>query len=73
MRNAVSPTRRIAAGLLLAILLSVVGYQVLRRLNSHAPDALLKRADEVSWLCEITCINFPNHTKIYTIKVCFCI
>ncbi len=50
MRNAVSPTRRIAAGLLLAVLLSVVGYQVLRRLNSHAPDALLKRADEMSWL-----------------------
>ncbi len=50
MRISVSPTFRIAAGLLLAVLLSVVGYQVFRRLNSHAPEALLKRADEMSWL-----------------------
>ena len=39
------PTLRIAAGLLLAVLLRVVGYQVVRRLNSHGPEALLKRAD----------------------------
>jgi len=50
MRIASSPTLRIAAGLLLAVLLSVVGYQVFRRLNSHGPEALLKRADEMSWL-----------------------
>ena len=50
MRIAVFPTLRIAAGLLLAVLLSVVGYQVLRRRNSRAPDALLKRADDLSWL-----------------------
>ncbi len=50
MRIASSPTLRIAAGLLLAVLLSVVGYQVVRRLNSHGPQALLKRADDLSWL-----------------------
>ena len=50
MRIASSPTLRIASGLLLAVLLSVVGYQVVRRLNSHGPDALLKRADEISWV-----------------------
>ena len=50
MRIASSPNARIAAGLLLAVLLSVVGYQVARRLNSHGPEALLKRADDLSWL-----------------------
>jgi hypothetical protein len=45
MRIATFPILRIAAGLLLAVLLSVVGYQVVRRLNSHGPEALLKRAD----------------------------
>jgi hypothetical protein len=50
MRIASSPTHRIAAGLLLAALLSVVGYQVVRRLNSHGPEALLKRADYLSWI-----------------------
>ncbi len=50
MRNTVSFTVRIAAGLLLAVLLSVVGYQLLRRRNSDAPEALLKQADEMSWL-----------------------
>jgi hypothetical protein len=49
MRVASSPTLRIAAGLLLAVLLSVVGYQVARRLNSHGPEALRKRADGSSW------------------------
>jgi carboxyl-terminal processing protease len=46
MRIAFSSTFRIAAGLLLAVLLSCVGYQVLRRRNSGAPEALLTRADE---------------------------
>ncbi|HEY1805808.1 MAG TPA: CHAT domain-containing tetratricopeptide repeat protein [Terracidiphilus sp.] len=50
MRIAVSPNLRIVAGLLLAVLLSVVGYQVFRRQNSHGPEALLKRADDLSWL-----------------------
>ena len=50
MRLPTSPTLRIAAGLLLAVLLSVVGYQVVRRLNSHGPETLLKRADDLSWL-----------------------
>ena len=45
MRIAFSPTLRVAAGLLFAVLLSVVGYQVVRRLNSHGPDVLRKRAD----------------------------
>jgi hypothetical protein len=44
MRIASSPTLRIAAGLLLAVPLSVVGYQVVRRLNSHGPVAQLERA-----------------------------
>jgi len=45
-----SPTIRIAAGLFLAALLSIVGYQVFRRHGSQAPEALLKRADDLSWL-----------------------
>ena len=49
MRIASSPNLRIATGLLLAVLLSVVGYQVVRRLNSHRPEALLKQADGLSW------------------------
>ena len=48
MRIASSPTLRIAAGLLVAVLLSVVGYQVARRLSSHGPEALLKQADGLS-------------------------
>jgi CHAT domain-containing protein len=50
MRDAVPPLYRIAAGLLLAVLLSVVGCQVLRWRNPASPEALLKRADEMSWL-----------------------
>jgi CHAT domain-containing protein len=50
MRIASSPTLRIAAGLLFAVLLSVVGYQVARRLSSHGSEALLRRADDLSWL-----------------------
>ncbi|HZZ39932.1 MAG TPA: hypothetical protein VFE06_12435, partial [Acidobacteriaceae bacterium] len=48
--GASSPPIRIAAGLLLAALLSIVGYQVFRRRSSQAPEALLKRADDLSWL-----------------------
>lgn len=50
MRITSSPTLRIAAGLLLAALLSIVGYHVFRRWVSHGPEALLERADEMSWL-----------------------
>jgi len=45
-----SPTIRIAAGLLLAALLSVVGYQIFRHCSTQGPEALLKRADDLSWL-----------------------
>src|ERR1017187_8303408 len=50
MRIAVSPTLRIAAGLLLVVLLGVVGCQILRWRNPVSPEALLARADEMSWL-----------------------
>jgi CHAT domain-containing protein len=50
MRIALPPSLRIATGLLLAALLSIVGYQVFRRRSSQAPEALLKRADDLSWL-----------------------
>src|SRR6185312_8114297 len=50
MRASVLPKLRIAAGLLLAVLLSVVGCHVLRRRNPASPEALLERADDMSWL-----------------------
>ena len=50
MRIAFSPNLRIATGLLLAALLSIVGYQVFRRWISQGPEALLERADKMSWL-----------------------
>jgi hypothetical protein len=46
----VSPTSRIAAGLLLAVVLSIAGCQVLRWRNPTSPETLLKRADDMSWL-----------------------
>lgn len=49
MRIVFSPSLRIAAGLLLCALLSIVGYQVFLR-TSQSPEALLKRADDLSWL-----------------------
>ena len=49
MRIASSPTLRIAAGLLLAALLSIVGYQVFRRWIAHGPEVLLERADASLW------------------------
>src|ERR1700692_1886170 len=45
-----SPTFRIATGLLLAVLLSAVGYQVFRQSSYYAPEARLKQADEMSLL-----------------------
>src|SRR6185437_2578545 len=50
MRIVAAPSPRIAAGLLLAVLLSVVGCHVLRWRNPASPEALLERADEMSWL-----------------------
>lgn len=50
MRIPKYPNIRIATGLLLAALLSIVGYQVFRHRSSQAPEALLKRADDLSWL-----------------------
>jgi CHAT domain-containing protein len=49
MRIVFSPSLRIGAGLLLAALLSIVGYQVFLH-TSSAPEVLLKRADDLSWL-----------------------
>jgi CHAT domain-containing protein len=49
MRIVISPSLRIGAGLLLAALLSIVGYHVFLR-TSSAPEVLLKRADDLSWL-----------------------
>ena len=54
MRIASSPTLRIAAGLFLAALLSIVGYKVFRRLISHGPEALLERADV---LVRLVCVD----------------
>lgn len=50
MRGAVPPPFRIAAGLLLAVLLSVVGCRFLLWRNPASPEALLERADAMSWL-----------------------
>ena len=60
MRIASSPTLRIATGLLLAALLSIVGYQVFRRWISHGPEALLKRADDLSWFVGAAQTKLPN-------------
>ena len=50
MRNVVPPPFRIAAGLLSTVLLGIVGCHVLPWRNPVSPEALLKRADEMSWL-----------------------
>ncbi len=50
MRIAVSPTLRIAAGFLLAASLAAVAYHVLHPRNRGTAEALLERADEMSWL-----------------------
>ncbi len=49
MRVAFSPSLRIVAGLILAALLSVAGYDAFVR-TSRSPRAMLERADELSWL-----------------------
>jgi hypothetical protein len=60
MRIASSPNLRIAAGSLLAALLSIVGYQVFRQWISHGPEALQERADDVSWLVGAAHTKLPN-------------
>jgi len=45
-----SPTLRIASGLLLALVLGAVGYQVFLRSSFYAPEALLQQADDMSWI-----------------------
>jgi len=50
MRIAFLPSFRIAGGLLLVVLLGVVGCQILRWRNPASPEALLARAEEMSWL-----------------------
>jgi CHAT domain-containing protein len=50
LRFRVSPTLRIATGLLLAVLLGVVGYHVLRWRIPGSSEALLEQADEKSWV-----------------------
>lgn len=44
------PTLGIAAGLILAVLLSVVGYHVLQWRIPSSSEALLEQADEKSWV-----------------------
>ena len=50
MRIASSPAVRVTAGLLVAAALGGVGYRIVRRRNPDLPEALLERADKMSWL-----------------------
>ena len=50
MRIASSPAVRMTAGFLLVASLGAVGYRLARRRNSDSPEALLERADKMSWL-----------------------
>lgn len=50
MRIASSPAVRITAGVLIAASLGAVGYRIVRRRNPDSPEALLERADKMSWL-----------------------
>ena len=50
MRIPAFPSLRIAAGLVVAVSLGVVGYHVFHRKGPGTPEALLKKADEMSWL-----------------------
>ena len=50
MRLRVSPTLRIATGLLLAVLLGVVGYHVLHWRILGSSESSLEQADEKSWV-----------------------
>ncbi len=50
MRIASSPAVRVTAGLLVAAALGGVGYRIVRRRSQDSPEALLERADKMSWL-----------------------
>ncbi|MBS1821287.1 MAG: CHAT domain-containing protein [Acidobacteria bacterium] len=50
MRIASSPAVRITAGVLVAVSLGAVGYRIVHRRKPDLPEALLERADKVSWL-----------------------
>lgn len=50
MRIASSPAVRITAGVLVAVTLGAVGYRIVRRRRPDSPEALLERADKMSWL-----------------------
>src|SRR6185437_3785721 len=50
MRIASSPAVRVTAGVLVAASLGAVGYHIVRRRKPDSPEALLERADKVSWL-----------------------
>jgi CHAT domain-containing protein len=50
MRIASSPAVRVTVGLLVAIALGGVGYRIASRRTPNSPEALLKRADKMSWL-----------------------
>ena len=67
MRIASSPTLRIAAGLFLAALLSIVGYKVFRRLISHGPEALLERADDAMRLVRVDWIEPSDPSREQTV------
>lgn len=50
MRIASSPAVRITAGVLVAVSLGAVGHRIVRRRKPDSPEALLERADKMSWL-----------------------
>jgi CHAT domain-containing protein len=50
MRIASSSAVRVTAGLLVAAAMGGFGYRLARRRNPDAPEALLERADKMSWL-----------------------
>jgi hypothetical protein len=70
MRDAVPRSFRIAAGSLLAVLLSGVGCYLLWR-NPASPEALLKRADEMSSL-PTSGITVQAETAILEGSLCAC-
>jgi hypothetical protein len=69
MRIHFPPTTRIASGLLLAVLLSIAGYRVMRQWNPRDPETLLRPADKMSWLNNwIRAERFHWQTKLQYIQ-----
>jgi hypothetical protein len=69
MRIPFLPTLRIASGWLLAVLLSIAGYRVMRQWNPRNPETLLRRANEMSWLNNwIQAERFHWQTKLQYIQ-----